>query len=89
MKHENRKKQFGQGMMEYLIIVAVVAIAAIGCYGFFGKTVRNSMAGLAKEVAGQDSATQITAANTAATGANTAATTAVGLNNYGAANRAK
>ena len=33
-----RPRQLGQGMTEYLIIVALIAIAAIGVYSFFGQT---------------------------------------------------
>ncbi len=49
------RQLWGQGMAEYLIIVALVAIAAIGIYTAFGKTVRNQVAGIAKETAGEDS----------------------------------
>ncbi|MFT5047476.1 MAG: Flp pilus assembly pilin Flp, partial [Porticoccaceae bacterium] len=31
-----KAKQLGQGMTEYIIIVALIAIAAIAVYGFFG-----------------------------------------------------
>ena len=31
--------QAGQGMTEYIIIIALIAIAAIGVYSFFGQTV--------------------------------------------------
>ncbi len=37
-------RQKGQGMTEYIIIVALVAIAAIGVYTAFGHTVRGQMA---------------------------------------------
>ena len=62
-----KRKQFGQGMMEYIIIVALIAIAAIGVYSLFGKTVRNQSAGLAKELSGNKADAAITAAGTAAT----------------------
>ena len=52
-------------MMEYIIIVALIAVAAIGVYSAFGKTVRNQTAGLAKEMAGKKSDAQITAAGDA------------------------
>lgn len=42
----------GQGMMEYIIIVALIAVAAIGTYSLFGKTIRNQTAGMASEIAG-------------------------------------
>ena len=45
--------QTGQGMMEYLIIVALIAVAGIAVYSAWGRTFRNQSAGLAKEVAGK------------------------------------
>jgi Flp pilus assembly pilin Flp len=66
MISRRKGRQFGQGMMEYIIIVALIAIAAIGVYGMFGKTVRNQTAGLAKELAGEEASAQITAAASAA-----------------------
>jgi len=36
-----RNRQFGQGMTEYIIIVALIAVAAIGVYRLFGDTLRN------------------------------------------------
>jgi hypothetical protein len=59
-------RQHGQGMTEYIIIVIVVAIAAIGVYMYFGKTVREDVAGMAQEMAGQDSSQSRTDAATAA-----------------------
>ena len=47
-----RRIQRGQGMTEYIIIVALIAIAAIGVFSMFGKTVRNQTSGLAKELSG-------------------------------------
>ena len=49
-----KKKQLGQGMTEYIIIVALIAVAAIGVYRLFGDTVRNQTAGMAMELAGED-----------------------------------
>lgn len=82
-------KQFGQGMMEYIIIVALIAIAAIGVYSMFGKTVRNQSAGLAKELSGNKSDAQITAAGTSSTNASTRADTTKGLAEYNKDNDAK
>ena len=48
------KKQRGQGMTEYIIIVAMIAIAAIAVYQYFGQTVRNQTAAMAQELAGED-----------------------------------
>ncbi len=52
-----RATQRGQGMTEYIIIVALIAVAAIITYQFFGSTVRNQTAAIAAEVGGaQDAA---------------------------------
>jgi len=59
----NTRKQRGQGMTEYVIIVALIAVAAIGVYSLFGRTVRNQTAGLAQEVAGVSAGTAIQAGN--------------------------
>jgi Tfp pilus assembly protein FimT len=80
------RRLLGQGMTEYLIVVALIAVAAIGVYTLFGQTIRNQTAGLALEVAGQDAGAAITGAQTSATTAQTAAGTRKGLENYNAGN---
>jgi hypothetical protein len=70
-KNNSVLRQLGQGMTEYIIIVIVVAIAAIGVYMYFGKTVREDVAGMSKEMAGQDSTAARTGAATAAGDAQT------------------
>lgn len=59
--------QRGQGMTEYIIIVALIAVAAIAAFQFFGQTIRSQTSGIANEVAGQSAQTAISAAKTAAT----------------------
>ena len=81
-----KAKQRGQGMTEYIIIVALIAVAAIGVYSLFGKTIRNQMAALATELGGNDSSTQIEAAQTAAGDAAATADENYGLGNYNEAN---
>lgn len=49
-----QRNQRGQGMTEYIIIVALMAVAAIATYQFFGQTVRDQTAAIAMEVAGND-----------------------------------
>ena len=61
-----KSKQRGQGMTEYIIIVALIAVAAIAVYQLFGATVRNQTAGIAMEVAGKDGKPAIDAAAAAA-----------------------
>lgn len=78
-------RQAGQGMMEYVIIVALIAVASIGIYSAFGKTLRNQTAGMAKEVSGQAAnvAAATDAANAAAGRANDPQKEGMGKYNYG------
>jgi len=67
MKRIARKsQQRGQGMTEYIIIVALIAVAAIAVYQLFGATVRNQTAGVAMEVAGTNGQPAIDKAKAAA-----------------------
>lgn len=50
----SKKKQLGQGMTEYIVIVALIAVAAIGAYSYFGETVQNQVASLANEISGEN-----------------------------------
>jgi type IV pilus assembly protein PilA len=68
-----RSRQHGQGMTEYIIIVALIAVAAIAVYQLFGATVRNQTAGVAMEVAGGNGQAAIDKAKAAATKATTVA----------------
>lgn len=63
---KNRRRQLGQGMTEYIIVVALVAVAAIAVYQLFGQVVRSQTAAMAKELAGESGAEQSRAAQTAA-----------------------
>ena len=54
----NRLKQLGQGMTEYIIIVALIAIAAIAVYSIFGDTVRTQVGNMSKELAGKKGDTE-------------------------------
>ena len=74
--------QLGQGMTEYIVIVALIAVAAIAVYQFFGQTIRSQTAGIAKEVAGQSASSSISNAQTAADSAETEGTTKKGLDKY-------
>lgn len=51
---KSKVNQLGQGMTEYIIIVALIAIAAIGVFRFFGDTARNQVAAMALELGGED-----------------------------------
>lgn len=59
-----RKFQTGQGMTEYIIVVALIAIAAIGVFASFGDTAKNQTASVARELAGEDGSTANTMAGT-------------------------
>lgn len=60
------RNQRGQGMTEYIIIVALVAVAAIAVYQFFGQVLRAQTAAIAKELAGEDGSQETRTARSAA-----------------------
>jgi type IV pilus assembly protein PilA len=66
-----RRSQHGQGMTEYIVIVAMIAVAAIAVYQYFGQTVRNQTAAIAQELSGKDGTAAKTAAQTASDKAKT------------------
>jgi Tfp pilus assembly protein PilV len=61
-----RNFQRGQGMTEYIIVVALVAVAAIAVYQLFGQVVRSQTAAMAREIAGENGTEQSKAAQAAA-----------------------
>lgn len=71
MSIKSRARQLGQGMTEYIIIVALIAISAIVVYNLFGSTVREQVGDMAAELGGGDAkqaaATTGAAAQTAST----------------------
>jgi len=79
-------KQFGQGMTEYIIIVALVAIAGIAAYSFFGGTLRSSLGGVAAELSGGDNSGALTQAQGQATKTTAEGATQKTLATYGAGN---
>jgi pilus assembly protein Flp/PilA len=54
-----RRRQFGQGMVEYLIIIALIAIAGIGLFAAFGDVLQDQMSAVSLELAGSDGSDQI------------------------------
>ena len=82
MKKMTFKKIKGQGLSEYLIIVALIAVAAIAVVGLFGGAAQNQVAGLAAEISGGNGGAQITASQADATTASTQANTQNTLNDY-------
>lgn len=81
-----RRAQQGQGMIEYIVIGALIAIAAIAVYSAWGRTTRNQTAVITKELAGKDtSATMgnvLDASNAAAGRANDPQKAGMGRYNY-------
>jgi Flp pilus assembly pilin Flp len=65
MKKMLRNKK-GQGMSEYLIILALVAIATIGAVIFFADNVRDQIATITEELVGSDAADVSEAGDSAA-----------------------
>ncbi len=80
--HLKKKKSLGQGMTEYIIIVALIAIAAIAVFRLFGDTARNQVAGMAMELSGEDGTKAQQKASASAKAAETDANTARNLGNY-------
>jgi Flp pilus assembly pilin Flp len=76
------RRQKGQGMTEYIIVVALIAIAAIGVYTAFGKTVRGQMAVTAQARAGKRSSAARSEVNDAGDDATSQAQRGVQLDNY-------
>ena len=75
-------RQRGQGMSEYIIITALVAVAGIGLFAAFGDTLQNQMAGMSMEMSGQSGSQDIQDAQSSATTAQTRAAQADSLATY-------
>jgi len=81
--HSRLTRQLGQGMTEYIIITALIAIAAIGAFMYFGNTARQQVAAMATELSGRDAAQQRGDAAKQADNASKQANKASGLGQYG------
>ena len=57
------RSESGQGMSEYLIIVALIAIAAIGVVTVFGRDIRELFSGTTNSLAGNISSNTAVKAN--------------------------
>jgi pilus assembly protein Flp/PilA len=77
-----KRRQFGQGMSEYIIITALIAVAGIGLFAAFGDTLSNQMAAMSQEMAGQAGDQDVQRATTTANTARTRATQNETLANY-------
>lgn len=81
-RHGTRRKSLGQGMTEYIVIVALVGVAAIGVYSFLGQSIRGATSGIALELAGEDASKGIAEAKKAADKAVNTAKKKATLKNY-------
>lgn len=79
----SRRLVRGQGMTEYIIIVALIAIAAIAVTSLFGGTVRSQVAAMANEMSGQSATNNINTAKAAAQKATNIASTTASKTNLG------
>jgi Flp pilus assembly pilin Flp len=75
-------RQCGQGMTEYIVIVALIAIAGIAAFQFFGQTIRSQTAGIANEVAGKSASAAVTEAQSRADDVLSEGKKKKGLDNY-------
>ena len=77
----NKRLIRGQGMTEYIIIVALIALASVAAVGFFGTAVKAQFVNMGSELTGGSSAA--VAAVAATTSAeDTAASAKATLGNY-------
>jgi type IV pilus assembly protein PilA len=54
MHKPQRGRQRGQGMTEYIIVVALLGIATTGVYTLYGRVMRHQTAAVAASVGGDD-----------------------------------
>ena len=83
-----KTKQRGQGMSEYIIIVALIAVGAIGVFTAFGGTIRSQVSAMAKELSGGSGSADIALAVDQAKAASTAAAKVTGMGTYADQNAA-
>ena len=70
MRKELGRNRKGQGLTEYIVVVALVAIAGIGIVNIFGNQLRNQFHTVVKAMAGSTTATVESLAGKAGTEAN-------------------
>ena len=85
----NLKKSLGQGMTEYIIIVALIAVASIGVYTAFGDVVKGQTGVMAAQLAGKSGSDAKDQAATAANNANTRGQANKTLANFSGNNEAQ
>lgn len=79
---KSAKKQFGQGMTEYIVIVAMIALASIAGAKFFGKGIQGAFVGMTETLGGGTPAAGAAIATGAAAEATTEANRARTLGDY-------
>jgi Flp pilus assembly pilin Flp len=82
IKSSIKKKQAGQGMTEYIIIVALIAVAAIAVFQFFGSTIRHQTTAIANEVSGTSSTAETNLAKAEAAKSATEAARVKGMGDF-------
>jgi len=70
MRKELGKNRNGQGLTEYIIIVALVEVAGIGIVNIFGNQLRNQFHTIVKAMSGSETGTVKSLADKAGTEAN-------------------
>jgi len=85
-KRKPLHRQAGQGMAEYIIIVALVAVAGLATWELVGSSIGQSAAGVASAIAGTDASVIRSQAQGTATDAATEAGETENLANYADAN---
>ena len=76
------KRQRGQGMTEYIVIVALIGLASILVFSYFGNAISGQAAQMTSQIAGNNTQTGQGQANTDAGNANTSLANQAGLDNY-------
>ena len=77
-----RKRIYAQGLTEYIIIVALIAIAAIGAVSFFGSSVKASFLALGSELVGGEKVDTVATTQTNFDKAKADAEAQITLDNY-------
>ena len=80
--HNHKRKISGQGMTEYIIIVALIAIAAIGVFGAYGNVTKGQVGAIAAELGGKDGSMAANHAGQNATAADTRGQAKHSLDNF-------
>lgn len=81
-RKQRLSRQAGQGMAEYIIIVALVAVAGLATWELVGSSIGQSAAGVASAIAGTDASTIRTVAQETATAASAKAAETENLSDY-------